>query len=51
MVKEIIAQKQFTAPKLEVDKSIKNFYDFTVDSFKLVDYQCNDKKYDIPVAE
>lgn len=51
MVKEIIAQKQFVAPKLEVDKSIKNFYDFTVDSFKLVDYQCNDKKYDIPVAE
>lgn len=51
MVKEIIAQEQFAAPKLEVDKSIKNFYDFTVDSFKLVDYQCNDKKYDIPVAE
>ncbi len=51
MVKEIIAQKQFAAPKLEVDKSIKNFYEFTVDSFKLVDYQCNDKKYDIPVAE
>ena len=51
MVKEIITQKQFVAPKLEVDKSIKNFYDFTVDSFKLVDYQCNDKKYDIPVAE
>lgn len=51
MVKEIITQKQFAAPKLEVDKSIKNFYDFTVDSFKLVDYQCNDKKYDIPVAE
>lgn len=51
MVKEIIEQKQFAAPKLEVDKSIKNFYDFTVDSFKLVDYQCNDKKYDIPVAE
>ena len=51
MVKEIIIQKQFVAPKLEVDKSIKNFYDFTVDSFKLVDYQCNDKKYDIPVAE
>ena len=51
MVEDIIAQKQFAAPKLEVDKSIKNFYDFTVDSFKLTDYNCNDKKYQIPVAE
>ena len=32
-------------------KSIKNFYDFTVDSFKLVDYKFNEKKYSIPVAE
>ncbi len=39
------------APKLEVDKSVKNFYDFTVDSFKLVDYKFNEKKYNIPVAE
>ena len=51
MVEEIINEKQFTAPKLEVDTSITNFYDFTVDSFKLVDYKCNDKKFDIPVAE
>ena len=42
---------RLTAPKLEVDKSITNFYDFTVDSFRLVDYKCNEKKYDIPVAE
>ena len=51
MVEEIINEKQFTATKLEVDTSITNFYDFTVDSFKLVDYKCNDKKFDIPVAE
>lgn len=51
MVKEIIEQPQFEAPKLIVDKSIKNFYDFTVDSFKLEDYKCNEKKYRIPVAE
>jgi thymidylate synthase len=51
MVKEIIQNEQFEAPKLVVDPDIKNFYDFTVDSFKLVDYKCNDKKYDIPVAE
>ncbi|MDE5721388.1 MAG: thymidylate synthase [Clostridia bacterium] len=51
IVKEIIEMPCLAAPKLEVDESIKNFYDFTVDSFKLVDYKCNDKKYDIPVAE
>ncbi len=50
-VKEVMNQPQFEAPKLIVDKSIKNFYDFTVDSFKLEDYKCNEKKYKIPVAE
>lgn len=50
-VKEVLSQPQFEAPKLIVDKSIKNFYDFTVDSFKLENYQCNEKKYKIPVAE
>lgn len=51
MVKEIIAMPRYPAPKLEVDKSVTNFYDFTVDSFKLIDYKFNDKKYNIPVAE
>ena len=50
-VKEILNQPQFDAPRLIVDKSIKNFYDFTVDSFKLENYKCNEKKYKIPVAE
>ncbi len=51
IVKEIIEHKQFKAPKLIVDKSITNFYDFTVDSFKLEDYECDTTKYVIPVAE
>ena len=51
IVEEIVKMPRLTAPVLEVDKSIKNFYDFTVDSFRLVDYKFNDKKYDIPVAE
>ena len=51
IVKEIIDMPRLAAPKLEVDKSIMNFYDFTVDSFKLVDYKFNEKKYKIPVAE
>ena len=51
MVREIIKNPQFEAPRLEVDPDVRNFYDFTVDSFRLVDYRYNDKKYDIPVAE
>ena len=51
IVKEIIEMPRHKAPKLEIDKSVKNFYDFTADSFKLVGYECNEKKYDIPVAE
>ena len=51
MVEDVIAQPQYKAPKLIVDPEITNFYDFKVDSFKLEDYECNQKKYDIPVAE
>ena len=50
MVKEIIELEQVPAPKLEIDPNVKSFYDFTVDSFKLVDYKCNTKKYKIDVA-
>ena len=50
MVKEIMKHKQYKAPKLEIDPNVHDFYDFTVDSFKLVDYKCNDKKYKIEVA-
>ncbi len=51
IVEEIINMPRLAAPKLEVDTSVKNFYDFTVDSFKLKDYKSNEKKYVIPVAE
>lgn len=50
IIKEIIKKKKYKAPKLEIDPNITNFYDFTVDSFKLVDYKCNKKKYKIEIA-
>lgn len=50
LVKEIMEHEQFEAPKLEIDPNVKDFYDFTVDSFKLVDYKFNEKKYKIEVA-
>lgn len=51
IVREIINMPQYPAPKLIVDPDIKNFYDFTVDSFRLENYECNKTKYNIPVAE
>ena len=45
-LKEMFKHEQFEAPKLIVNPEIKNFYDFTVDDFKLVDYKStplNDK--------
>ena len=50
LVKEIIKHKQFKAPKFKIDESVKDFYDFKVDSFKFIDYKYNDKKYKIEVA-
>ena len=51
IVKEIIAKKPHKAPKLWVDPNIKNFYDFTVDSFKLIDYEYEplDKKIEVAI--
>ncbi len=49
-VKEIMKHKKYKAPKFIIDKSIKNFYDFTVDSFSLENYKYNTKKYKIEVA-
>lgn len=50
MIKEVIAKEPLPAPKLIMDKSIKNFYDFTVDSFSLEGYQYHKLGKKIPVA-
>ena len=50
LVKEVLANPRHKAPKLIVDESITNFYDFTVDSFKLVDYEYEKLEKKIPVA-
>ena len=50
IVKEIIENQQYPAPEFVMNKEIKDFYDFSRDDFKLMGYECNTKKYDIPVA-
>lgn len=50
LVKEVMEKPQHPAPKLIMDKSITNFYDFTVDSFELEDYEFEKLGKKIPVA-
>ena len=50
VVKEMLNNPQYPAPKLIVNPDVKNFYDFTVDDFKLVDYKYNDIKAKFEVA-
>ena len=50
LVEEMINRPQYKAPQLKIDKSITNFYDFTVDSFELVDYKHNPPIGKIEVA-
>ncbi len=50
LVKKLLENEQFEAPKFIIDKSITNFYDFTPDSFRLENYVANDFNEKIEVA-
>ncbi len=50
VIEEMIKRPQFDAPKLIINKEIKNFYDFTVDDFVLENYQKNEQIKNIPIA-
>lgn len=50
IVKEMINSPTFEAPVFEMNKDIKNFYDFTVNDFKLIDYKTNSFNHKIEVA-
>lgn len=45
-----ISQKDSPTLKIQYPNNINPFYDFTVDSFELVNYEYNNKKYNIPIA-
>lgn len=49
MIRELMTREQFPAPVFRMNPDIKNFYDFTVKDFELVDYQAG-KQIKIPVA-
>ena len=50
IVKELIEREQYPAPKFWINPEIKDFYDFTPDDVKLIDYVTGEQIKDIPIA-
>ena len=50
MVKELLEREPFEAPEFVMDRTITDFYQFTVDSFALKNYQYHPFPVKIPVA-
>lgn len=50
LVKELIGREAYSAPKLIINPEKRDFYDFTVDDFKLENYQSGEQIKNIPVA-
>ena len=50
IVKGLIEREQHPAPKFWINPEIKDFYDFTPDDIKLIDYVTGEQIKDIPIA-
>ena len=50
LIRELISRKPLPAPKFWINPEITNFYDFTVDDVKLIDYETHEQITGIPVA-
>ena len=50
LVKEVIAKPQHKAPTLKINPNVKNFYDFKIEDFELIDYEYEKLDKKIPVA-
>lgn len=51
VVKKMLTNPQFPAPKFVMNKDVKDFYKFTVDDFELVDYEYNklEEKFEVAI--
>lgn len=50
MVEELLKKEPLPGPTLWVDPEVKDFYQFTTDSFKLENYQYHPFDHKVPVA-
>lgn len=50
-IEKIMQNPQYKAPVLKINSNVKNFYDFSVDDFELVDYEFTplDTKFEVAV--
>ncbi|MBQ7236164.1 MAG: thymidylate synthase [Clostridia bacterium] len=51
VVKKMLKNEQFSAPKIKINPDVKDFYKFTVNDFELVDYKFNkiDEKFEVAI--
>ncbi len=50
IIREVIEREQFEAPKFVMNPDVKNFYDFTIDDFQLIDYKATPLDKPVEVA-
>ena len=50
LVEELIAREPFPAPRFWLNPEVKDFYDFTPEDVKLIDYVVHEQIQNIPVA-
>lgn len=50
LIEELIAREQHPAPKFRLNPDVRDFYDFTADDVKLIDYETGPQIKDIPIA-
>ncbi len=50
LIEELISRESYPAPKFWLNPEVKDFYDFTPDDVKLIDYQHGEQIRDIPIA-
>ena len=50
LVEELIKREPLPAPKFWLNPEVKDFYDFTPDDVKLIDYETHEQIKNIPVA-
>ena len=50
LIKKLIEREPLPAPKFEINKDIKDFYDFTIDDFNIVDYKHGESIGKVPIA-
>lgn len=51
LVKKVLENPSYDAPKLWINPEVKNFYDFKLEDFKLIDYNATKLEEKIEIAE